>query len=178
MNVNFVIAKIILIICSFIAVYQDLFGIVLTVFDCGIPRGMYDLMVWGAKKFHKRTQNHSHKKRGRWRRSLTQECRPHPQNTGSFSSPPCKNLSQVAYHVPRPRSSIPSTREHKLINMFHSHKVPGSHSPYYCCDPVPRSNHHHLHDFHDIFTNLFIIFIIFNINLSICSTLKRMSFVS
>jgi hypothetical protein len=54
---------------------------------------------------------HSHKKRVRWYRPSTRKRRPRPGNAGSFSLPPCKNLSQVARHVPRPRSSTLSTRE-------------------------------------------------------------------
>ena len=52
---------------------------------------------------------HSLRNRGRGFRSSTRKHRSSPGNAGSFSSPPCKNLSQRPYPVPRPCPSTPST---------------------------------------------------------------------
>lgn len=60
------------------------------------------------------TLNHSHKKQAQVVATLDPENRPRPPRpgyAGSFSFPPCKSLSQVAYHVPRPRSSTLTIRE-------------------------------------------------------------------
>jgi len=52
---------------------------------------------------------HSHRIRGRGYRFSTRKHRSRPENSESFSFPPCKNLSQRPYLVPRPRPSTPST---------------------------------------------------------------------
>ena len=56
-----------------------------------------------------RYMNHSHRKWGV--KGINPERRPQPKYAGSFSTLPCKNLSQVAYHVRRPCSLILLTQK-------------------------------------------------------------------